>query len=114
MALAAGADRGGRARRRSRGQILRAALADVVDPELGINIVELGIVRHARRVGMGAVVVLAPTSPSCPVGPWMVEQARDVLQARFPELSPVDVSLTWQPPWSIDDMSEAARASLDM
>jgi len=91
---------------------LRAALARVCDPELGLDIVSLGIVRHARRSGTGAVVVLAPTSPACPVGPWMVDEARRVLADRFPELDEIDVSLTWEPPWSVDEMSEAARASL--
>jgi len=93
-------------------EILRAALAEVVDPELGLDILSLGIVRHARRVGAQAWVVLAPTSPACPVGPWMAEEARRVLLTRFPALGPVHVSLSWDPPWSVEDLSPAARAAL--
>lgn len=91
---------------------LRAALREIDDPELGIDIVSLGIVRQVEVEGAHATVVLAPTSPSCPVGPWMIDQVRDLLSARFPALARVDVSLTWDPPWSPDQMSAEARLAL--
>lgn len=93
-------------------QAMRAVLARIEDPELGLDIVSLGIVRDIS-VDHGLVrLSLAPTSPSCPVGPWMADQAREALLERFPTLDEVLVELTWDPPWTPDDMSAEARQAL--
>ncbi|RME25867.1 MAG: metal-sulfur cluster assembly factor [Deltaproteobacteria bacterium] len=93
---------------------LRDLLAEILDPELGLDIVSLGIVRSAERDGDTVTVVLAPTSASCPVGPWMADQVRERVEAHLPEVHRVDVSLTWDPPWSADDMSPEARRALGL
>lgn len=87
-------------------------LKAVIDPELGINIVDLGLVYRAERTARGIEVALTMTSPACPVGEMLVEDAKAALQARFAEAPAIHVELVWEPPWSIDRMSEAAKLHL--
>ena len=88
------------------------ALKAVNDPEIGINIVDLGLVYRAERKPEGISVALAMTTPSCPLGDMLVEEAREVLRSRFPDAPSVHVELVRSPPWSPDRMSEAARRQL--
>jgi metal-sulfur cluster biosynthetic enzyme len=87
------------------------ALEGIVDPELGIGIVDLGLVYRAEYTAAGIEVVLTMTSPTCPASELMVAQVREALRGRFPD-SAYDVTLTWTPPWSPSRMSDAARARL--
>ena len=89
------------------------ALKAVNDPEIGINIVDLGLVYRAERKPEGIEVALAVTTPSCPLGDMLVEEAREVLRSLFPDAPSVRVELVRSPPWSPDRMSEAARRQLD-
>jgi metal-sulfur cluster biosynthetic enzyme len=89
-----------------------AALREVNDPEIGINIVDLGLVCHAVRTPSGIDVALTMTTPTCPLGEMLVQEARDVLQREFPEAPSVRVELVWDPPWSPDRMSEIAVRKL--
>jgi len=74
-------------------EALRAALATVNDPELGVDIVSLGLVERLEVADDGAVaVVIRPTSPSCPVGDLLVEQSRTAL-VRIEGVGPVHVTL---------------------
>jgi len=59
------------------------ALKKVIDPELGINVVDLGLVCRAAHVADGIEVALAMTSPACPLGEMMVEEAKLALQGAF-------------------------------
>jgi metal-sulfur cluster biosynthetic enzyme len=88
------------------------ALKGVNDPEIGINIVDLGLVYRAERKPEGIEVALTVTTPSCPLGDMLVEEAREVLHSRFPDVPSVHVELVRSPPWSPDRMSEAARRQL--
>jgi metal-sulfur cluster biosynthetic enzyme len=88
------------------------ALRGVNDPEVGINIVDLGLVYRAERGPEGIAVTLTMTTPSCPLGEMIVEEARAALQASFPDAPSIDVELVHSPPWSPDRMSEAARRQL--
>ena len=91
-----------------------AALKAVIDPELGINIVDLGLVYHAVRNAAGIDIALTMTTPACPLGEMMTEEIKLVLRDRFPALPDVRVELVWDPPWSPELMSEAARRQLGM
>ena len=86
-------------------------LRSVIDPELGINIVDLGLVYRAERKDEAIEVDLTMSTPSCPLAEMLVEEAREALQARFPEAA-IQVELVWDPPWTPDRMSEAARHQL--
>lgn len=88
------------------------ALRAVNDPELGINIVDLGLVYRVSREPDRLDVAITMTSPSCPLGEMIVMEAREALTRRFPDGPPAHVELVWDPPWTPDRMSEAARRLL--
>lgn len=91
-----------------------AALKSVIDPELGINIVDLGLVYHAARTTNGIDIALTMTTPACPLGEMMTAEIKQVLGDRFPDAPDVRVELVWDPPWSPDLMSEESRRQLGM
>jgi metal-sulfur cluster biosynthetic enzyme len=93
-------------------QDILLALKDVLDPELGLNIVDLGLVYRAERTREGIVVEMTMTTPTCPIGEMMTEQAELALRRQFPDAESVRVHLLWDPPWSPDLMSEDARRLL--
>jgi metal-sulfur cluster biosynthetic enzyme len=91
-----------------------AALKTVIDPELGINIVDLGLVYHAARNAHRIDIALTMTTPACPLGEMMTEEIKLVLRDRFPDTPDIHVELVWDPPWSPDLMSEESRRQLGM
>lgn len=93
---------------------IRTALKAVIDPELGINIVDLGLVYHAERTAGGIDIALTMTTPACPLGEMMSEEIKMVLRKCFPEAADVRVEIVWDPPWSPDLMSEESRRQLGM
>lgn len=87
------------------------ALRLVDDPELGIDIVSLGLIYELRIDVDFAQVALTMTTPSCPLGEHIrVEAARAL--AAVPGLAGAEVCLVWEPPWGPERMSRDARASL--
>lgn len=91
-------------------ETLRDALRKVVDPEAGINIVELGLVYALSIDGRAVHVDLTMTSPACPMGEMIVDDARRELEAILPADASVDIRLVWEPPWSPERMSDSARS----
>src|SRR5215813_5817542 len=91
---------------------LLEALKGVNDPELGINIVDMGLVYRAVRTPAGIEVAFTLTTPSCPLGELLAEETREVLRRQFADAPSIQVELVWDPPWSPDRMSEAARQLL--
>jgi metal-sulfur cluster biosynthetic enzyme len=93
---------------------IRAALKTVIDPELGINIIDLGLVYHAERNAGGIAIELTMTTPACPLGEMMSDEVKRVLGERFPDVPDVRVDIVWDPPWSPDLMTEESRRQLGM
>jgi metal-sulfur cluster biosynthetic enzyme len=91
---------------------LLEALKAVNDPELGVNIVDLGLVYRAELGPQGIEVALTLSTPSCPLGEMIVEEACEALRAKFADSPVIHVDLVWDPPWTPDRMSEAARRIL--
>lgn len=89
----------------------REALREVIDPEVGINIVDLGLVYGILLDQTGVVVTLTMTTPACPLGDLIESQATHAVEAALPDRS-VGIRLVWQPPWRIERMSPAARRML--
>lgn len=88
-----------------------AALREVIDPELGLNVVDLGLV-YGIEIRDGAVkVALTMTSSACPLGEHVVRLAEQRLRA-LAGVKDVAVDLVWDPPWSPERMSDAARQAL--
>jgi metal-sulfur cluster biosynthetic enzyme len=88
------------------------ALKGVTDPELGVNIVDLGLVYRAERGPEGIEVTLTLSTRSCPLSEMIVEEVREALRANFADAPAIKVELVWDPPWTPDRMSEAARRLL--
>lgn len=88
------------------------ALRGVTDPEIGVNIVDLGLVYRAEYSPQGIQIALTMSTPSCPLSEMIIEEVREVLQANFVDAPAVNVELVWDPPWTPDRMSEAARQLL--
>lgn len=92
-------------------QVLRALRA-VIDPELGINVVDLGLV-YSVEVAAGRVhVVMTMTTPACPMNAYLQEPVEAVLWDRVSGLQSVRVDVVWEPPWDPVMMSEAAKRQL--
>lgn len=62
----------------TREEEIKDALRDVIDPEIGLNVVELGLIREVEQVGEKTKITMILTTPFCPYGPAMVEQVRHV------------------------------------
>ncbi len=90
------------------------ALKTVIDPELGINVVDLGLVYRAARVPNGVEVLLMMTSQACPLGEMIIENARLALQDRFPDAGFIHVDLVHDVQWSAERMSEEGRRQLGL
>jgi metal-sulfur cluster biosynthetic enzyme len=83
-------------------------LHQVEDPELGMDVVELGLVYDVEVEGGTVKVTHTLTSMGCPVGP-MIQQSLDEVVRSMPGVDDVQVELTWDPPWSPERMSEDAK-----
>ncbi|PIC85046.1 MULTISPECIES: metal-sulfur cluster assembly factor [unclassified Sporosarcina] len=93
-------------------QYLFGALENVIDPELGIDIVNLGLVYNAELLDEGvAKVTMTLTSMGCPMGPQIVANIEQELM-ELPEVKDTVVDIIWNPPWSRDHMSRYAKIAL--
>lgn len=88
------------------------ALRNVVDPEMSVNIVELGLVYRVEARPAFARVRLTMTSAACPVAEVIMGDAYMELAAVLGEEADLDVELVWEPPWGPERMSERARSAL--
>src|SRR5207247_2088991 len=84
------------------------ALRQVEDPELGMDIVDLGLLYDVEVEGPRVKVTHSLTSMGCPVGPLIQEDINRVAR-ELPGVEDVDVELTWDPPWTPDKMSDDAK-----
>ncbi len=92
---------------------VREALGEVIDPELGVNIVDLGLVYGVEIDDRRVRVVMTMTSPACPLGDYLKDLADSSIRRRVPGVRDVEVVLVWEPAWHPDRMSDAARRQLD-
>lgn len=91
---------------------IMGALENVIDPELGIDIVNLGLVYHVDMDDDGLVNVdMTLTSMGCPMGPQIIDQVKTAL-SELPEVKDVEVNIVWNPVWSKDMMSRYAKIAL--
>jgi metal-sulfur cluster biosynthetic enzyme len=87
------------------------ALREVIDPELGLDFVELGLI-YGVEVDQGAVhVTFTLTSPGCPIGPQVAEQIQEFV-SELEGVTDVQSEMTFTPPWTPELMSEDAKFAL--
>ncbi|MFU1769030.1 metal-sulfur cluster assembly factor [Mammaliicoccus sciuri] len=88
------------------------ALENVIDPELGIDIVNLGLVYNVDLDDEGLCTVeMTLTSMGSPMGPQIIDQVKTAL-AELPEIKETEVNIVWNPPWGKDKMSRYAKIAL--
>lgn len=91
---------------------MMGAIENVIDPELGIDIVNLGLVYDVElNDASTAVVTMTLTSMGCPMGPQIVGSVERELM-ELPEVKDVEVNIVWSPPWSREMMSRYAKMAL--
>lgn len=90
-------------------QAIAAALQRVVDPELALSIVDVGLVYGVTVTDAKVHVLLTMTSAACPVTDLIIEDIETELDGVVPSGMTIEVELTWAPPWSSDRMSEGAK-----
>ncbi len=99
--------------------LVRAALMNVVDPEIGLDIVNLGLVYRIAVLDEGRRVEIdmTLTTPACPAGPQILDQAKREVQTLagvYKQLDDVRINLVWTPFWNPSLMSEDAREELGL
>ncbi len=94
---------------------IRETLKQVIDPELFVNIIDLGLVYNVMVEPAGekenVKIEMTMTSPACPAGPQLIGQSKQVLGA-LEGVGDVEVKLVMIPPWTPDRMTEDARDQL--
>jgi metal-sulfur cluster biosynthetic enzyme len=90
---------------------VRLALRRVKDPEIGLNIVDLGLIYEVTVDGADVNVDMSLTSPGCPAGPQILHEAEEELRS-LPGVGGVNVNLIWSPPWTPERIEPRVRAYL--
>ena len=90
---------------------VQEALTNVIDPELGLDLVELGLIYTIEVDGPKVDVTFTLTSPGCPIGPQVSEQI-DEFVSELDGVVAVEAHMTFNPPWTPDAMSEDAKFAL--
>jgi metal-sulfur cluster biosynthetic enzyme len=93
-------------------ELVLGALRAVIDPELGVNIVDLGLIYGVVIEPPAAVAItMTLTTAGCPMGGFLEDQVRAHL-AQLPQVREVDLTVVLSPPWEPELMSDTARAAL--
>ena len=90
---------------------LIAALRKVNDPELNVNVIDLGLIYSIQSKDGEVDVEMTLTSPACPAGPAMLQSAATAIEG-VEGVTKANIKLVMTPPWSPDKMSDAARDEL--
>src|SRR5690349_24443693 len=88
---------------------IRELLRQVIDPEVGINIVDLGLIYGLEFTNDELLIRLTMTSPACPLGDVIMADIDSVLDPAVPQDIRIRVMLVWEPPWSPELMTPEAR-----
>ena len=91
---------------------VRDILKEVYDPEIGVNIVDLGLIYQVEIRPDGLYIRMTMTSPTCPLSELITRNINQVLRQSFPDLGDITIDLVWEPRWSPDMMSNEAKIQL--
>ena len=96
------------------GEKIIEVIKTIYDPEIPVNIYELGLIYKIEINNENKVVIeMTLTSPNCPVAESLPNSVKDNI-LKISEIKDVDLKLVWDPPWSKDKMSEAAKLELNL
>jgi len=90
---------------------VQEVLRDVIDPELGLDFVELGLIYDIQVEGPNVKVTYTLTTPACPIGPQVSEQIQEYV-SELDGIEQVEPVMTFSPPWTPERMSEDAKFAL--
>jgi metal-sulfur cluster biosynthetic enzyme len=85
------------------------AIGTVVDPEMGLSVVDVGLVYGVRVEPSRVHVEITMTSAACPVAGLIADEMQAAVRGALPDDRPVEVTLCWDPPWTPERMSDLAR-----
>ncbi len=88
-------------------------LRTIYDPEIPVNIYDLGLIYEIDAAGGDVRILLTLTSPNCPEAERLPEEVMEKVRA-LPGVEQVELNLTFDPPWSQDNLSEEARLELGL
>lgn len=95
--------------------MVNTALAEVIDPELGINIVDLGLIYSTEITEDGHLsIMMTLTTPGCPLHASFAQEIECVLWRSIPDITGVSIELVWRPPWNPMMISSKGRALLGL
>jgi metal-sulfur cluster biosynthetic enzyme len=93
-------------------EMVRESLREnVIDPEIGVNVVDLGLVYEIGVQDSTAEITMTLTTPACPLGPYLDSEVRSAVEG-VPGVDDVKVNLVWTPAWDPSMMSEEAKLEL--
>jgi metal-sulfur cluster biosynthetic enzyme len=84
----------------------------VLDPEVGVNIVDLGLIYGVTVAGTGVHIEMTLTTPGCPLHATIEQAVRRVLETRHPAITDIQLELVWEPAWDVDKITPAGKAEL--
>jgi FeS assembly SUF system protein len=90
-----------------------AILHQIYDPEIPVNIYDLGLIYDIRIDGLKAYITMTLTTPHCPVAESMPDQVASAVRS-LDEIDEAEVELTWDPPWHPDILSDEVRLELGL
>ena len=94
-------------------QKIISEIKKIYDPEIPVNIYELGLIYDIIVNGEEAKIKMTLTSPNCPVAESLPKEVKDNIM-KVEGVSDVNLNLVWEPPWDKDKMSEAAKLELNL
>ena len=90
-----------------------AEIKKIYDPEIPVNIYELGLIYDVSIIEKNVKVKMTLTTPNCPVAESLPNQVKENIMT-IDDVSDVNLNLVWEPPWDKDKMSEAAKLQLNL
>ena len=92
---------------------VRDALRGVIDPEMGLNIIDLGLVYHIDVEGDEAYIEMTLTSPGCPMGPYIMSETKKAAES-VDGVTSAEIDLVWEPYWTSDRIDLRVRALMGL
>ena len=92
---------------------IREILKPIQDPDLGISVVDLGLIYNIENKDGDINIEMTFTTPACPYGPQILEEIKYTLNA-LDDVGSVNIDVVWDPPWSMERISEETRLEMGM
>lgn len=88
------------------------SLKFVIDPEVGVNVVDLGLIYNVELHNTAVVITMTLTTPGCPLHDTIEEAIQRIMGTRHPNITEVRTDLVWDPPWDTEMISDAGKRAL--